>query len=154
MGKPIGQYKDSVTRYISEGFYRLRFEDVKVIGGDLTSSGSPYVVCGMVAINEGLEQGKRTELGFSCSENSESIAKAWFLALGFKESDCPPVEDEDEMDTFMRRQIGAIVECDLAVESNPKGYKQNKIDPPWAITAVETQEGDLKSSRKDDQPPF
>jgi hypothetical protein len=152
MGKPISEYKNggAVGKYIGAGHYKLRFIDVKMVLG---GSGAPYVVMGLQVINPGNEQGNRTELGFSCGETSEGFAKPWYLALGFKETDCPPVEDIDSMETFMKRKIGAVVECTLTCEKNEQGYRQNQVDPPWDILAAETEEGDLKF-QQDDQPPF
>ncbi len=134
--------------------YKLRTTEFKVVVGK--GSGALYVVADLVAINKGPEQGNHTEMGFSLSANSESIASAWLTAMGVDEETIIPMDDRDRLNTFLNRHcVNAVVEANVIIGEN-EGYKNNQVSPPWEILAAELEEGDLpaQAGLDTERPPF
>ena len=151
MSKPLGEYKQGGKSTLPEGHYVLRLMDVKVVVG--TESGACYAVLDLMAVR-GEFAGQHTEIGVSFSDASEGIAAAWCYALGYGDDDCPPKEDAEDLEAWLKAKKGALVECDLGKSKNNKGYMQNSVNPPWEVLAADAEETDLEGEKSEGTVPF
>lgn len=149
--KKLKNYKRGGGSVLPEGHYHLKSTAFKVVVGK--ESGASYVVGNfeVVKVEDPILVGKHTELGFSMSVNSESIAYAWFIALGCSEDDTPPKDDTERLTSFLKAKcLGRVVECDLEV-ANVGGYDKNQVTPPWGVVAVE---GQTYTGSTEEEPPW
>jgi len=134
--------------------YKLRATEFKV---EMGSSGAAYIVVDVVVVNECEQQGMHTELGFSLSEASESIAAAWFTALGCDDETAIPLDNRDRIQKFLDTLCkGAVFEADVIV-SKYKGYPKNDVSPPWGLAPADLEKGDKAAApgpAKKEEPGF
>lgn len=170
MDKPLGQFKGGGKTVLPDDgeeqqgqmmvrkprLYKFRAVDFKVVIGK--ESGAPYVVIDSVVINPCQEQGMHTELGFSLSSNSESIAAAWLFALGFDEESMIPVDDADRLEVFLKKLATNSIFKAAIIKEKRGQYSQNSVSPPWEVGAAEIESNDLPAqgvaTGRGEQPSF